>query len=126
MSLNSLAKYRGTEEDTFKPETPTALLNEFIPQPVIGYYSSHKVNLLGDLYFVIRDAWESLKTTGTNRNVGELTLEDLALEEPEFDELIVKVTKLLETTYLKQELIKRYNPPKIRGKKDNTPWFLRE
>lgn len=127
MSLDSLAQYRGKEEDTFKPETPTVLLNEYIPQPVIGYYSSHKINVLGDLYFAIRDVWESLKTTGTNRNIGELTLEDLALEEPEFNELAVNITRLMESSYLKNELLRRYNPTKIRkSKKEEKPWFLQD
>ena len=126
MSPDLLAQYRGNEDDTFKAETPTVLLNEYIPQPVVMYYSSHKVNTLGDLYPALRDAWESLQTKGTNRNVGELTLEDLALEETEFNELVVKITKLLEVKYLKTELVRRYNPPKIRGKKDNTPWYLQE
>lgn len=123
MSIDRLAQYRGKEEDTFKPETPTNLLNEYIPQPVVSYYSSHKVNTLGDLYSQVRDAWESLQTTDRNR--GELILEDLALEESEFNELAVNVTKLLEANYLKMELVRRYNPTKVKKpKKEEKPWFL--
>lgn len=126
MSADRFAQYRGKEEDTFKSETPITLLNEYIPQPVIIYYTSHKFNTLGDVYFNLRDAWESLKTTGKDRNIGELTLEDIALEEPEFNELMVKVTRLLEADYLKNELIRRYNPPKRKLQKiDKTPWFMK-
>lgn len=120
MSIDELAKYRGKEEYTFKSDTPISLLGKYIPKDVINFYTHIDRDNLGDVYYGLRDIWECLKENGS---LAESMLDEVGLTQNSLNKLIVEVTQLLESDYLKQELLIRYKCPRgVKKQKDKSHW----